>query len=157
QLQKTGPVLLVVFFGLSGSLAYAQGTAANPLRFDRDVLPILTARCLKCHGLNKPKAGPDLRTRAAALKGGEAGPSVVPGSAERSLLFQMVRKGEMPPQQEKLTAEQLRLIQTWIDGGAQGTAEPEVVVRDISEADREFWAFRRPVRPPVPAVRHRAQ
>ena len=136
----------------------APGQGAGPPQFEKDVLPVLTARCLKCHGTSRPKAGLDLRTRAGLLKGGESGPALVPGASARSLVFEMIRKGEMPPGKEgKLTAQEVALVQAWIDGGAPAaqadpTAEPGG--RTVTEADRQFWAFRKPVRPPVPRVRH---
>src|SRR5207302_1667916 len=98
--------------------ALVRGQAAGVPQFEKDVLPVLSARCLKCHGAGKPKAGLDLRTRAGLLKGGESGPALVPGSAATSLVFEMVRKGEMPPKGDKLTPTQVALFKGWIDGGA---------------------------------------
>src|SRR5436305_96778 len=98
----------------------AEPPPAKAPRFEQDVMPVLAARCLKCHGsAAKPKAGLDLRTKAGLLKGGQSGPALVPGSAEKSLLFQMVHKGEMPPQgNPKLTDAQVDLLRRWIDAGA---------------------------------------
>jgi hypothetical protein len=142
----------------------AAGTAspaADTPQFEKDVLPVLTARCLKCHGATKPKAGLDLRTRAGMLKGGESGPALVPGSSARSLVFDMIRKGEMPRGKDsQLTADELALVKAWIDGGAPAARAgdpPEAVGRTVTEEDRNFWAFRAPVRPPVPHVRHADQ
>src|SRR5262249_10269656 len=131
-----------------------RGQAADPPRFEKDVLPVLTTRCLKCHGGGKPKAGLDLRTRAGLLKGGESGPAPVPGASARRLGFEMVRKGERPPAENgKLPAEEVALIQAWIDGGAPADSAAEAPGRNVPEAGREFWAFQKPVRPPVPSVR----
>jgi hypothetical protein len=142
---------------VSAAAATARGPAANAPRFEKDVLPILTAHCLKCHGDKKPKAKLDLRTPAAMLKGGESGPALTPGSAGKSLLFEMIHKGEMPPDKNaKLTAEQVRLVKAWIDAGAPAASSDPVVEdpgRKITEQDRKFWAFQKPVRPPVPRVR----
>jgi hypothetical protein len=139
------------------ALTVSVANAGAP-RFEPEVLPILSARCLKCHGEKKPKAGLDLRTPASMLKGGESGPVLVPGAADKSLLFEMVRKGEMPPRkEEKLTAEQVALIKAWIDAGAPTTstaAIAEAAGPKITQSDRQFWAFQKPVRPPVPQVKH---
>src|SRR5262245_16181691 len=59
-------------------------------QFERDVLPIFTAHCLKCHGLEGRKAGLDLRTVSLAMRGGEHGPVIVHGSSEQSVLFNKV-------------------------------------------------------------------
>ena len=63
----------------------APGCAAQAVSFTRDVLPILSNRCLKCHGATIQLSGLDLRTRAGMLAGGKHGPGVVPGNAEASL------------------------------------------------------------------------
>jgi hypothetical protein len=153
------------------ALALACGLAAAPpqrpptakrLVLERDVRPLLAERCLKCHGGNKPRARLDLRSRSAILAGGESGPAVVPGSAEKSLLFQMVHKGDMPPGKEaKLTAGQVALLRTWIDQGAPAAEAvaggPSAAGHLVTEKEREFWAFQPPVRPVVPAVKHAAR
>jgi hypothetical protein len=145
------PVALAVAL-LAGGAA-AQAADRTPL-FEADVLPILSAHCLKCHGANKPKAGLDLRTPSGMLRGGESGPALVPGSAAKSLLFEMVRKGEMPPRKAaKLTTEQVALLKTWIERGAPAArATAAETSPKITEQDRKFWAFQKPVRPPVPLV-----
>jgi hypothetical protein len=69
----------------------------KPPTFEREVLPILTSHCLKCHGATTRKSGLDLRTVSAMLAGGTDGPVLVKGHAEKSLLFEQVSKGIMPP------------------------------------------------------------
>src|SRR5207253_9520879 len=119
--------------------ARAPGQNAGTPQFEKDVLPLLTARCLKCHGATRPKAGLDLRTRAGMLKGGESGPALVPGQSARSLVFEMIHKGEMPRDKDgKLTAREIALLKAWIDGGApaaQSGPPAEAVGRTGTEAD----------------------
>src|SRR5262245_42537692 len=138
--------------------ACAPGLAGSTPQFEEDVLPVLAARCLSCHGETKPKAGLDLRTRAGMLKGGESGPALVPGESARSLLFEMIRKGEMPRGKDgKLTAGEIALVKAWIDGGAPAVrsgSAAETGRRTVTDEDRKFWAFQKPVRPAVPRVRH---
>ena len=58
--------------------------AAEPVavpNFEDDVLPILNARCLKCHGGESTKAGLDVRRRFAMLSGGDSGASIVINSS----------------------------------------------------------------------------
>src|SRR5256885_1324844 len=108
--------LIIAALALVVLPAHVAAQAAGTPQFEKDILPVLTARCLKCHGQTKPKAGLDLRTKAGMLKGGESGPALVPGSSAKSPLFEMVRKGEMPPaKQVKLTAAEVALLKTWID------------------------------------------
>ena len=52
--------------------------------FERDVQPLLTAKCASCHGTS-PQAGLDVRTPEALLKGSNNGPVVIPKSAPKSV------------------------------------------------------------------------
>ncbi|PAW87537.1 MAG: hypothetical protein B9S33_06195 [Pedosphaera sp. Tous-C6FEB] len=67
------------------------GVGAEPARFRDQIKPLLDQKCLSCHGPDKQKDGLRLGSRAAALKGGEHGPAIVPGDAKKSLLLQAVR------------------------------------------------------------------
>jgi hypothetical protein len=134
------------------------GPAARPPQLERDVMPLLQARCLRCHGEKKPKAGLDLRSKTGMLAGGESGPALVPGAADKSLLFEMVHKGEMPPRKkDRLSDEQVALIKAWINGGAPAASSGDAAVKPIPRAARSFWAFQKPVRPAVPRVREAAR
>jgi hypothetical protein len=89
------------------------------LTFQEHVRPILEARCISCHGVQKKRGGLDLRTLAGVLKGGDNGPSVKPGMVSDSPLWQSVNSGEMPPGAKKLSARQKKIIQDWIASGAK--------------------------------------
>ena len=54
--------------------------------FESRVRPILVDQCIKCHGPKKQSSGLRLDSRAAALGGGDSGPSLVPGKPDESLL-----------------------------------------------------------------------
>jgi hypothetical protein len=87
------------------------------------------------------------------LVGGESGPALVPGSADKSLLFERIRKGEMPPRANvRLTAAEITLIKTWIDRGAPANDLATSAAQKITDQDRKFWAFQKPLRPAVPGV-----
>jgi hypothetical protein len=138
--------------------ALAADKPAGPV-FEKDILPILQAKCTRCHGGDRQKAGLDLRSKAGLLKGGETGPSLAPGSPERSEVWIRIAADKMPPGKDKLSEAEKALVRTWIDAGARadGTVAPaptEGRERQVTDADRQFWAFRTPVRPPLPAVRH---
>src|SRR5215470_6643728 len=81
--------------------ASARNETAEPAEkapeFEIDIAPIFVAKCLKCHGENDRKAELDLRSPASVLKGGESGQVVVANDSEKSLLFEKVIEGEMPP------------------------------------------------------------
>lgn len=141
----------------------ADGPArAEQLRhFESKVRPILVQRCVKCHGSEKQEGELRLDSPTAALRGGAAGPPVVAGAPDKSLLVSAIRyKDEalqMPPE-GKLPAEEIAALVQWIQTGAAipeetGAPPPLKSIGDEQIAQgRQFWAFRAPANPPVPAV-----
>jgi len=93
--------------------------------FNRDVLPILSDNCFKCHGPDAEARKGDLRldTQDGALR--EESPVVVSGKSAESELFKRLVATEsselMPPPKakKKLTAEQINTLKQWIDEGAK--------------------------------------
>src|SRR4249919_2067618 len=142
-----------------GSVLAAAETAPLP-QFEKDVLPLLTAKCGGCHGPKIHTAGLDLHEISLVLRGSQNGPVVVKGSAKDSLLWKRVREGAMPPGKEKLADADIDLLRRWIDGGAPAAATvespgPALTKSAITEKDRQFWSFRPLMQTPVPAVRGR--
>jgi hypothetical protein len=130
--------------------------APRPIDYARDVRPILETRCYACHGPNKQKAGLRLDERAVAFRVGSDGVEAIrPGHASESELIRRVGsldpEERMPPEGDRLTSEQVGILRTWIDQGANWTEE----LSGASSKARGHWAFRPPVRPAVPAVRSR--
>jgi hypothetical protein len=124
--------------------------------FARDVLPILKANCYQCHDGRKSKSGLRLDVRSRALRGGESGqPAVIPGASGKSELIRRITlmSGDeaMPQGQKKLTAEQIRLLRDWIDGGASW---PDSLANEGTAGGH--WAFRAPVRPTLPSIHNQA-
>ena len=130
-------------------LASAQKTATAKVDFAHAVLPVLKAHCFQCHGGGQNQGGLRLDTRALMLQGGPSGKAIVPGSGAASLL--MVRilghggKPQMPIGFAPLTGPQIALIQAWIDQGA---------VWLTAGAGKKHWAYVKPVRPKLPAVKN---
>lgn len=141
---------------LAGLLVVAT-TIAAPLRADEPVdylgqiKPVLQARCYACHGVLKQEAGLRLDTAALAVRGGDSGAAIEPMNAAGSLLLARVTAPDeserMPPEGEPLSQQQIGLIEAWVTQGAHGPAD------ELPERDpRDHWAFKTPVRPPVPTV-----
>lgn len=90
--------------------------------FDRDVHPILAARCFSCHGGDKRSGGLSLSNYAEILHGGKSGKVVNPGSSQGSLVVQrLLADGvpPMPPVGERLSAAEIAVVRAWIDEGAR--------------------------------------
>jgi hypothetical protein len=125
--------------------------AQHAPEFDKDVRPILQAKCFACHGEKEQKAHLDLRTTAAILRGGDGGPAISPGTPDKSLLFVKI-VADKPPH-EKLADAEICKIRAWIDAGAKGGVASQVARQELPTIaeGRRFWAFQPPVRPQVPA------
>ena len=156
---RLGMVLIAWMAGIGASFGFAEATVPgeSPV-FERDVLPIFVAHCVKCHGFEARLAGLDLRTVAFMKRGGEQGSILTPGSLEKSKLYQRVVAREMPPKDElPLTSAQVATIEAWVAAGAPAD-DPEPTTNSdeapvITDQDREFWAFKPPARSEPPAVR----
>ena len=148
-------LLLVALVASRAHLAKAEEPA--PVVFEADILPILNAHCFKCHGLEARKASLDLRTVGMMLRGGENGAVIVKGSAKESPLYAKIADRSMPPEKElPLTDVKIELFRRWLDSGAP-TASPDaplsaVEAPVVTAEDRQFWAFRKPVRAALPSV-----
>jgi hypothetical protein len=132
-------------FSLSLFCLAAVGTsAAEPVHFSRDVLPILSDNCFQCHGPDAKarKAKLRLDTQDGALR--KDRPVIVAGKSADSELIHRVSSTDadevMPPPKSnrKLTATQIETLKRWIDEGAKWG---------------RHWAFDPPRRPTLPAVR----
>src|SRR5215475_5622105 len=93
-------LLLLAALGLITTNAYADD-ADKFAFFEQKIRPVLVDACQKCHGPEKANGKLRLDTKAAVLKGGLSGPSIVPGKAKESLLLKAIRHEDadlkMPP------------------------------------------------------------
>ncbi len=130
----------------AATVAGSLPATASDVDFLRDVRPILSSHCFKCHGPDAEtrKGGLRLDLREAALKPAKSGEvAIQPGRPEASeLLHRILTEDEddlMPPPAAKipLTAQQKDVLKRWIEGGADY---------------QPHWAFIRPEQPAPPAV-----
>ncbi len=148
---------LPVGFAIS-LLAAAWCQAATPT-FQHEVLPIFEKRCVGCHGA-KPSAGLDLRTLETIMAGSHNGAVLVPGKPDASKIWTLVHEGEMPMGGPALPEAEQAVIQEWVEKGqfpATGAVSVGPKKRTITDKDRQWWAFKKPVKPAVPAVRTAAR
>ncbi len=129
---------------LSALLILLVQTEPPPPDFARDIRPILSNTCFKCHGPDDKKRGGKLRLddRAAAVKKGAISPGK-PGASGILLRINSKDPEEvMPPPGEvkQLSAAQKNLLQRWLAAGAEYAPH---------------WAFVPPKPAPPPAVRRR--
>jgi hypothetical protein len=115
--------------------------AQDKVDFQRDIRPILSNHCFKCHGPAKQEAGLRLddRDRATRRK------IIVPGNAAESKLLARIQSDDaderMPPPDagERLKPAQIALLKKWIEQGADYTPH---------------WAFVKPKQVSLPPVKN---
>ena len=132
--------------------------AKTKVTFEDHILPILKTRCLKCHAGAEPAGELLLTTRREILRGGKSGPAMRIAAAESSLFWEKLASNEMPKGGPPLSAEEKGVIRTWINDGAVSTNESDDDASELTsesgQSASEHWAFRPPVRPPVPLVQN---
>lgn len=128
---------------LATATAGAAPANAGRLEYNRDVRPILSENCFPCHGpdKNQRKAKLRLDIREAALEK----KAFVPGKPDDSELVKRIFTSQqddlMPPpdSHKELAPAQKELLKRWIAEGAEY---------------QPHWAYIKPVRPAVPAVKN---
>jgi hypothetical protein len=120
--------------------------AEGPLQFNRDIRPILSDNCFRCHGFDKNTREADLRldtAEAAFAETASGAVPIVPGKPDESEILVRITSEDddlrMPPpdSHQSLSEAQVATLRQWISEGAQ--YEPH-------------WAFIPVVRPEVPTV-----
>jgi hypothetical protein len=117
--------------------------AQTPPSFNRDIRPLLAAKCFACHGPDEGQREAELRldVRKAAIDTG----AIVPGNVEKSELILRIFSNDpdeqMPPSDsvETMTDAQKKLLRRWVADGAKYETH---------------WAFVPPKRPSLPKVKN---
>ena len=157
--------LQTVFF--LGALTVCAGQTLENRAYE-----ILRKNCFSCHGAALKASNLDLRSRQAAIAGGERGEGLVPNYPERSRLFSLATHQQNPtmPPGKKLADTDLETLRLWIRAGApypaaaagpanvsaaEKDAEKQAALKQMEERpltaeERGFWSFRKPLRPVTP-------
>lgn len=127
---------------ISFLLSSMGATPLTPIPFNRDIRPILSNHCFKCHGSDWKKGGLSLLTRESATKKLASGsPAIVPFASDSSQILKRVSSRDeserMPPTGDPLTPSQIAKLKTWIDQGAQYEMH---------------WAYQKPSWAPIQAI-----
>lgn len=129
-----------------GSVSGGDPPQPDEVHFARDVRPILSDKCLFCHGPdpNTREAGLRLDTREGALAAlASGGHAVAPGDTENSdLVYRVTTDFEfdvMPPPEsgKSLTKDEIDTLVKWVEAGAPWD---------------DHWSFVPPARPEPPPL-----
>ncbi|MDA1013866.1 MAG: PSD1 and planctomycete cytochrome C domain-containing protein [Planctomycetota bacterium] len=113
--------------------------------FNRDISPLLSDRCVFCHGPDDKQREADLRLDLKSVLTAKAseGRVIVPGQPDRSVLMERITSEDpdfrMPPLDsgKKLSKHEIQLFRDWIKSGAKW---------------EEHWAWQKPRKHEVPKV-----
>jgi hypothetical protein len=129
--------------------------------FEKRIRPVLVEKCYSCHsaGAEKIKGNLVVDTREGLLKGGDTGPSLLPGHPEQSLLIKAMRWADddfkMPPK-KRLPPDVVADFEAWVKRGAPDprvSAAPLAKKPAVNVADaRRAWPFTPLAEPAVPPV-----
>ncbi len=122
-----------------------RAAISAPVQYNRDIRPILSTACFRCHGADKDSREADLRLddRDDTIADRNDYPVIVPGQPNVSNLILRITSHDeserMPPPEEpqQLSKQEINLLRRWIEQGARY---------------EEHWAFTAPKRPAIPTV-----
>jgi len=128
--------------------AGADESSTDRVDFNRDIRPILSDTCFKCHGPDENQRVSDLRldTKDGALADLGGFRAIVPGDLSSSELHRRVTTDDLdqkmpPPKSGRLLSdEQIELLSRWIEQGAKW---------------QDHWSFIAPQRPTLPKTKEK--
>ena len=143
SLLPVGVVLIVDAAPQSAAREAAVPAIPATIQFNRDVRPILSDKCYKCHGPGTQMASLRFDREEDAKKVLRNGTTaVVPGDPSRSSLIERITHADagrrMPYREEPLASRDIAILQKWIEQGARW---------------EQHWAFVPPARPAVPRLK----
>ena len=128
-LSRTGAERLTLaaltVLALAAALAWSGAARGQgSVQFERDVWPILEAKCVTCHGPEDQFNELRLDSKDRILRGGKNGRILVPGDPDRSPMFVRVNLPPddldiMPAEGDPLNAAQIDTLRRWIAEGAE--------------------------------------
>ncbi len=126
---------------LSTTLSWSAIGHGQDVQYNRDIRPILSDNCFKCHGPDQRLREAELRLddRAVAIERG----ALVSGEPDESEIIARIESGDsdsvMPPPEsnKSLTTQQKKLLRKWVEQGAKYEIH---------------WSYLPPTRPQIPAA-----
>ena len=157
---KPACLLVLATYTCASALAAADGEEF----FEKNVRPLFAQQCQACHSSpTSPMGGLRLDSREGWAKGGDAGPAIVPGDLDKSLVIEAVRyknKDLQMPEKRKLPDAEIAILEQWVKMGAPdprtgGTVAKKQTGLSIEEG-KNFWSYIPPKKFSPPTVKDTA-
>lgn len=137
-------LILAVLLPMWGCGRLAAAEPNRPIDYSRDIRPLLSDNCFRCHGPDESNREADLRldTKKGLTQDLGGYSAVAPGDPEGSELVNRIFSSDVdlvmpPPESNKsLSPDERELLKKWIDQGAEW---------------QQHWSFLAPHEPKVPA------
>ena len=128
---QTVLLLLLLIHGAQGSI--------KSISFEKEILPVLKANCIKCHGGDKQKGDVRLDTLSTDFLNDRRAAEIWHDASDQ------IKLGEMPPEGEKaLSSKERRLLTEWIDSNLKDALqkmkgeENEAVIRRLNRTEYQY-------------------
>ena len=144
-----GSLWILLFF--NAILGFADDQDLSPAKDQAidygAIKPLMLKYCVGCHNETEHESGLRLHTLAAIRRGGDAGPALVAGKPEESLIWRRISgldEPKMPPEESvQPSATEAELIRRWIELNAVGT-DVEVPLKDRLRTNKPQHGYRGP-------------
>ena len=154
-------LLGLILLGIT-TVTYGQEDAKEAkVTWDDQVSAVFRQRCVTCHNVNKKSGGLDISTYTNLMLGGSSGDVLEPGDAGSSYLFLLITHESepfMPPNSDPIPANEISLVEKWINQGMPENAGSKVMVakKPKFEMTLDPNATGKPETPPMPGRLNKA-
>ena len=169
KLHRTPWALLCAGSLLATTGVTGWGAPGSAEFFEQKIRPVLAEKCFECHSADAKslKGNLLLDSREGLLKGGDTGPSLVPGQPDKSLLITAIHYGDpetaMPPKKAggKLPPAVIGDFNAWVLAGAvwpesAGPAKKTSKKFDLTQRKAGHWCWQPPAKHAPPSVKNTA-
>ena len=145
-MSKISITLLFLFFFVCD----AKADKVEDDFFERSIRPVLSERCIECHGSAVQKSGLRLDSRKAVIEGGKNGAVVIPGNPNASKLISSIKhEGQLKmPRDRKLPDIDIKAFEKWITIDLPWPDSIKITLKN-PKSETEHWSFL-PVKKTVP-------
>lgn len=158
-------ILVPFFLVFVGTLSIAADEVSDLEFFEKNIRPVLVRHCYECHASSSSEAKGNftLDSREGIRRGGETGPGVVPGDAEKSLVIAALRHESiaMPPETQ-LPRKVIADFVAWVEMGAPDPRSQPPTAAQLASATwdakyherRQWWSLQPVTTPSIPNVQN---